>query len=81
MNIKRQFEEYCMIKLGFDYKAEIFKKAYAKAERWAAQAYGSKDMRDFKDECGLEGIMTFYNETIEKPDGRRTLNREYNRER
>lgn len=47
--------------IGPDFKAETFRLAFAKAKRWAVNAYGTADMAEYAAESGYE-LITFYRE-------------------
>jgi hypothetical protein len=51
--------------IGSEFKAEVFRLAFAKAKRWAVNAYGSADMSEYAGENGYE-LITFYKECAAK---------------
>jgi hypothetical protein len=73
---KQLIKEATMKAIGESFCAVIFEKAYAKAKRWANNAYGSADMAELIAESG-PNISSFYKECLAKPDGKKTFNRGY----
>ena len=59
--------------IGSDFKAEIFRLAFAKAKRWAVAAYGTADMSLYASDNGYE-LTTYYQECASKVQ--KTFNRE-----
>jgi len=62
--------------IGEDFSEEVFNRAYAKARRWAINAYGSADMAQYHEEVG-GNLTVYYQESIEK--GGDTFNRQNDR--
>lgn len=64
--------------IGSDFKAETFRLAFAKAKRWAVNAYGTADMSEYAGENGYE-LITFYQECAANVQN--TFNREVYQDR
>lgn len=59
--------------IGPEFKADIFRLAFAKAKRWAVAAYGTADMSLYASENGYD-LTTYYQECASKVQ--KTFNRE-----
>ena len=62
--------------IGPSFDEKVFLKALAKLKRWMKNAYGdSDDWENCLGESADDGIVMYYRETLEHPDGIQTENR------